>query len=59
MCGIFGYIGTKTNAGVSFSKVSNRLNIGAMIHGVALKNINNDLFIEKHTGKIGDATLPS
>ncbi len=59
MCGIFGYIGTKTNAGELILNGLKSLEYrGYDSWGVAVKKENNDLYVEKHTGKIGEATLP-
>ncbi len=59
MCGIFSYLGGSSRAG---SIVLNGLKSleyrGYDSWGVALKRENGDLFIEKHTGKIGEAKLP-
>lgn len=60
MCGIFGYLGTNQNAG---SLILDGLKIleyrGYDSWGVAIKKDDGTLFIEKHTGKIGSASLPS
>ncbi|QQS43830.1 glutamine--fructose-6-phosphate transaminase (isomerizing) [Candidatus Roizmanbacteria bacterium] len=59
MCGIFGYIGDKKNAGELILNGLKSLEYrGYDSWGVAVKKGNNDLYIEKHTGKIGDASLP-
>lgn len=59
MCGIFGYVGTNENA---TSMVLDGLKTleyrGYDSWGVAFKKDDGSLFIEKHTGKIGDASLP-
>ncbi|MBP9691175.1 class II glutamine amidotransferase, partial [Candidatus Woesebacteria bacterium] len=59
MCGIFGYIGNKTNAAEVILEGLKSLEYrGYDSWGVAIKNSKEQLFIEKHTGKIADATLP-
>lgn len=60
MCGIFGYIGTKTNSGnIILDGLKTLEYRGYDSWGVAVKQDNQKIFIEKHTGKIGDAHLPS
>lgn len=60
MCGIFGYIGHKDNAEQLILKGLKSLEYrGYDSWGVAIKTADQKLFIEKHTGKIGDATLPN
>lgn len=60
MCGIFSYLGKNKGAG---SIVLNGLKSleyrGYDSWGVALKKEDGRLFIEKYTGKIGDAKLPN
>jgi glucosamine--fructose-6-phosphate aminotransferase (isomerizing) len=60
MCGIFGYIGTKDNsADIILDGLKTLEYRGYDSWGVAVKKDSNTIFIEKHTGKIGDATLPA
>lgn len=60
MCGIFGYIGNKNNAG---EIVLNGLKLleyrGYDSWGVAIKKVDGEIYLEKHVGKIGTATLPN
>lgn len=59
MCGIFGYIGPKTNAGSLVLEGLKSLEYrGYDSWGVAIKQANGSIMIEKHTGKIGEATMP-
>lgn len=59
MCGIFGYIGTNKQAGEIILDGLRSLEYrGYDSWGVALKHTNNTITVEKHTGKIGQATLP-
>lgn len=59
MCGIFGYIGKKTNAAELILNGLKSLEYrGYDSWGVAVKKEDDKLYVEKHTGKIGDATLP-
>ena len=59
MCGIFGYIGTKKIAGNLIMEGLKTLEYrGYDSWGVALKENNGNLYIEKHIGKIVDAKLP-
>jgi len=59
MCGIFGYIGDKNNAGELILKGLISLEYrGYDSWGIAVKKNSNELYLEKHTGKIGDASLP-
>lgn len=59
MCGIFGYIGNKQNAGDMILDGLKSLEYrGYDSWGVAVKTGNQDLYVEKHTGKIGEASLP-
>src|SRR3990167_6677191 len=64
MCGIFGYLGTSNQAGKTILEGLKSLEYrGYDSWGLALKirtrgsRIKDQLFIEKHVGKIGDATL--
>jgi len=60
MCGIFGYIGKNNQAGDLILKGLKSLEYrGYDSWGVAIKNNDGTLFVEKHIGKIGDATFPS
>lgn len=60
MCGIFGYIGTKQNSGDIILEGLKTLEYrGYDSWGVAVKKTDGNIFIEKHTGKIGKASLPS
>jgi len=60
MCGIFGYIGPNENAASMILDGLKMLEYrGYDSWGVAIKKEDGSLFIEKHTGKIGDATLPA
>jgi glucosamine--fructose-6-phosphate aminotransferase (isomerizing) len=59
MCGIFGYVGPKQNAGKIILDGLKTLEYrGYDSWGVAVKKENNDLYIEKHVGKISNAELP-
>lgn len=59
MCGIFGYIGNKKTAGDMILDGLKSLEYrGYDSWGVVVKQKNNNLHIEKHVGKIGEATLP-
>ena len=59
MCGIFGYIGNKTNAGELILNGLKSLEYrGYDSWGVAVKKKDDTLYVEKHTGKIGEASLP-
>lgn len=59
MCGIFGYIGQKQNAGDMVLEGLKTLEYrGYDSWGVAVKKDDNSVYIEKHTGKIGHAHLP-
>lgn len=58
MCGIFGYIGTNKHAGNLILEGLKALEYrGYDSWGVAIKKHDGTVFIEKHTGKIGEATL--
>lgn len=60
MCGIFGYIGTQQQAGDIVLDGLKKLEYrGYDSWGVAVKKKDGSLFVEKHVGKIGDATLPT
>lgn len=60
MCGIFGYIGSRNDSGNLILDGLKALEYrGYDSWGVAVKKDNQRIFIEKHTGKIGDATLPA
>lgn len=60
MCGIFGYIGNKKNAGeMILSGLKSLEYRGYDSWGVAIKKDDSQIYIEKHTGKIGDASLPA
>ena len=59
MCGIFGYVGINKNVSQMILDGLKLLEYrGYDSWGVAIKQSNGSLFIEKHTGKIGAATLP-
>ncbi len=59
MCGIFGYIGKKQNAGTLILDGLKTLEYrGYDSWGVAIKKKNNSVYIEKHVGKISNAALP-
>ncbi len=59
MCGIFGYLGDQTNAGnLVLDGLKSLEYRGYDSWGVVVKQQNRKLHIEKHVGKIGDATLP-
>ncbi|PIT89290.1 MAG: glutamine--fructose-6-phosphate transaminase (isomerizing), partial [Candidatus Levybacteria bacterium CG10_big_fil_rev_8_21_14_0_10_36_7] len=59
MCGIFAYIGKKDDTG---RKIINGLRSleyrGYDSWGVAIKQNNENLYVEKHVGKIGDNNVP-
>lgn len=60
MCGIFGYVGTNNNAGTLILDGLKSLEYrGYDSWGVAIKNPQGEVIVEKHTGKIGDATMPN
>jgi len=60
MCGIFGYIGTSKRAGSMILEGLKMLEYrGYDSWGVAIKKDDGSLYIEKHIGKIGTASLPS
>lgn len=60
MCGIFAYKGSRKNAGNLILQGLKSLEYrGYDSWGVAVKNINEELHIEKHTGKIGNSVFPS
>jgi glucosamine--fructose-6-phosphate aminotransferase (isomerizing) len=60
MCGIFSYIGHKNNAGALILEGLKSLEYrGYDSWGMALKKNDGKIHIEKHTGKIGDATMPN
>lgn len=60
MCGIFSYLGPKKNAGdIVLAGLKSLEYRGYDSWGVALKQKNNRIFIDKRVGKIGDAKLPS
>lgn len=60
MCGIFGYIGSKNNsADIILDGLKTLEYRGYDSWGVAVKKEDQQIYIEKHTGKIGDANLPS
>ncbi len=59
MCGIFGYVGPKKQAGEMILDGLKRLEYrGYDSWGVAVKKTDDQTYIEKHVGKIGDAHLP-
>lgn len=59
MCGIFAYYGSKNNAGDIILEGLKSLEYrGYDSWGVAVKQTGGKLYIEKHVGKIGNATLP-
>lgn len=59
MCGIFGYIGPKNNAGDLILTGLKTLEYrGYDSWGIAVKDRNQKIKIEKHIGKIGNAQLP-
>ncbi len=58
MCGIFAYTGTANNAGDLILQGLKSLEYrGYDSWGIALKESNNTIFIEKNVGKIGNATI--
>lgn len=60
MCGIFGITGNKNNAAQLILEGLKSLEYrGYDSWGVAVRTTEGKLFIEKHTGKIGEAKLPS
>lgn len=60
MCGIFGITGTKNNAAELILEGLRSLEYrGYDSWGVAVREANGKLFLEKHVGKIGEAKLPS
>ncbi len=60
MCGIFGYLGKQSNAGDMILEGLKSLEYrGYDSWGIVVKQEDNQLYIEKHAGKIGDATIPS
>ncbi|MFA9289150.1 MAG: glutamine--fructose-6-phosphate transaminase (isomerizing) [Weeksellaceae bacterium] len=59
MCGIFAYSGPRTDAATMILDGLKSLEYrGYDSWGVTVKQNNGKLFTEKHTGKIGDSTLP-
>ncbi len=59
MCGIFGYIGPRTDAGkIVLDGLKTLEYRGYDSWGVAAKKADGSLVVEKHVGKIGNATLP-
>lgn len=59
MCGIFAYVGNKKNAGeVILDGLKSLEYRGYDSWGVAVKKADGSLLIEKHTGKIGQASFP-
>lgn len=59
MCGIFAYLGPKKNAGhIVLDGLKSLEYRGYDSWGVAIRKKDGSIFIEKHTGKIGDAKLP-
>ncbi len=59
MCGIFGYVGPRTDAGNIVLEGLKTLEYrGYDSWGVAAKKADGTLVVEKHVGKIGNATLP-
>lgn len=59
MCGIFGYIGKNNSAGDLILNGLKSLEYrGYDSWGIAVKKNDGSLYIEKHTGKIGEASLP-
>jgi glucosamine--fructose-6-phosphate aminotransferase (isomerizing) len=59
MCGIFGYVGPRTDAGNIVLEGLKTLEYrGYDSWGVAAKKADGSLVVEKHVGKIGNATLP-
>jgi len=59
MCGIFGYVGINKNVSQMILDGLKLLEYrGYDSWGVAIKQSNELIFIEKHTGKIGSAKLP-
>lgn len=60
MCGIFGYLGKRTTAGdVVLDGLKSLEYRGYDSWGIVVKQKNQQLHIEKHAGKIGEANLPS
>lgn len=59
MCGIFAYVGDKQNAGELILDGLKSLEYrGYDSWGVAVKKTDGSIFLQKKTGKIGDAQLP-
>lgn len=59
MCGIFGYIGDKSNAGELILTGLKFLEYrGYDSWGIAVKKADGAVYIEKHTGKIGSSQFP-
>ncbi|MBI4009414.1 glutamine--fructose-6-phosphate transaminase (isomerizing) [Candidatus Roizmanbacteria bacterium] len=59
MCGIFAYLGPKTDAGnIVLEGLKSLEYRGYDSWGVAIKLSNGKTYVEKHPGKIGDAELP-
>lgn len=59
MCGIFAYLGPKENAGdIVLEGLKSLEYRGYDSWGVAVKQTDNDLYIKKRVGKIGEARLP-
>ncbi len=59
MCGIFGYVGPRTDAGnIVLDGLKTLEYRGYDSWGVAAKKADGALVVEKHVGKIGNATLP-
>lgn len=59
MCGIFAYAGTNKNAGqIILDGLKSLEYRGYDSWGIALKKTDTKIFLEKHTGKIGNASLP-
>ena len=60
MCGIFAYLGAKTNAGDLILNGLKSLEYrGYDSWGIAIKQSNGKLYVEKHAGKIGQSSLKS
>lgn len=60
MCGIFAYKGTNSSAGNLILNGLSALEYrGYDSWGVALKKTSGTVYLEKHTGKIGEAKLPA
>ncbi len=59
MCGIFGYVGPRNDAGNIVLEGLKTLEYrGYDSWGIAAKKADGSLVVEKHVGKIGNATLP-